>query len=93
MFVKNDAKRGKYPIGVYLRKSDNKFIAQISITKNKNKKRIFIGAFNTPKEVFYAYKIEKENLIKKVAKEEFDKGNIIEKCYDAMMNYEVEITD
>ena len=27
------------------------------------------------------------------AREEFDKGNIAKKCYNAMMNYQVEITD
>ena len=42
---------------------------------------------------FQLYKIRKENTIKQVAKEEYDKGNITKRCYDAMMKYKVEITD
>ena len=34
-----------------------------------------------------------EEYIKNVAQEEYSKGNIIEKCYNSMINYEVEITD
>lgn len=37
------------------------------------------------------YKEHMENKIKKVAKEEYDKGNISEQCYKAMMNYKYEI--
>ena len=37
--------------------------------------------------------MNKENLIKQIAQIEFDKGNITKVCYDAMMKYEVEITD
>ena len=37
--------------------------------------------------------MHKENLIKQVAKEEYSKGNITKQCYEAMMKYEVEITD
>ena len=35
------------------------------------------------------YKEYKEKQIKKVAKEEFEKGNISKQCYNAMMSYEV----
>ena len=37
------------------------------------------------------YKEHTENKIKKVAKEELINGNISEQCYQAMMNYEVDI--
>lgn len=37
------------------------------------------------------YKEHMGNKIKKVAKEELEKGNISEQCYQAMMKYEVEI--
>ena len=36
---------------------------------------------------------EEEKHIQNVAQEEFYKGNISKRCYDAMMNYEVTITD
>ena len=37
--------------------------------------------------------VNKEDLIKQVAEIEYAKGNITKQCYNAMMNYEVEITD
>lgn len=51
-------------------------------------------ALKTYKEkAFQEYKSYKENSIKKAAQEEYCNGNIIKKCYEAMMNYEVEIND
>lgn len=38
-------------------------------------------------------KKHKEEIIKRVAEDEYSKGRITKICYDAMMNYEVEITD
>jgi hypothetical protein len=55
--------------------------------------REYIGTYPTPEKAFYAYKQYKEKLIKQVAQIEFDNGNITKECYEAMMNYEVEITD
>ena len=37
--------------------------------------------------------LAKENLIKQIANIEYANGNIAENCYNAMMNYKVEITD
>ena len=53
----------------------------------------YLGEYKTPEKAFEMYKIYKEEYIKQVAQEEYDKGNITKKCYDAMMSYEVEITD
>ena len=53
----------------------------------------FIGRFNTPLEAFNAYKIAKENYIKELAEKYFQEGKITEKVYNALMKYEVEITD
>lgn len=89
LFVKNDTLRSELPIGV--RKSGSKFS---SYCQNPfTGKRDYIGIYFTPEEAFYAYKKYKENLIKEVARIEYSKGNITKKCYEAMMNYEVEITD
>jgi hypothetical protein len=52
-----------------------------------------LGVYQTINEAFHAYKRYKEYLIKSVAQIEYNKGNITKKCYEAMMNYEVEITD
>ena len=48
---------------------------------------------NSPEEAFLLYKKEKENYIKQIANEQYNIGNITKRCYDAMINYEVEITD
>ena len=58
---------------------------------NKEKSRVQIGTFNTPEEAFQAYKTAKEQYIKEVADKW--KGLISDKVYEAMYNYEVEITD
>lgn len=87
LFIKGDKMRGQFPIGVVRRR--NKYSASISINHNSK----YLGIYSTPEEAFQVYKNEKESHIKQVAQEEYEKGNIIKKCYDAMMKYEVEITD
>lgn len=89
LFTKRDATRGDLLIGVSKRK--DKFITKCCnpITN----KRDFLGAYDTQEEAFNVYKIYKEKIIKQIAQEEYDKGNITKKCYEAMMKYEVEITD
>lgn len=37
--------------------------------------------------------IGKEKTIKQIANKEFTSGNITKECYNAMLKYEVEITD
>lgn len=90
LFVKRKAERGKYPIGVtyrnygYIAKCNNPFTG----------KKEEIGWHNTSEGAFtWGYKPYKENIIKQVAQIEHDKGNITDKCYNAMMNYIVEIDD
>lgn len=73
--------RGNYPIGVT--KYRQKFIASL------NGKHICVE--NTPEEAFQAYKIAKEIHIKEIADKW--KGQITEKVYEALYNYQVEITD
>lgn len=97
LFTKTNAKRGEYPIGVTYKKKNRKFAAQISKLDNniKNTKHVIhIGLFDTPEEAFYAYKIEKEKYIKEVAdyyKNKYD--NFPRHIYEALYNYNVEITD
>lgn len=87
LLISCKANRGDLPIGVA--KNQNGFTAQIK----ENKKWKYIGYFNTVKEAFLAYKNEKEKYIKEVAQEYYDKGKITNRVYDALMKYEVEITD
>lgn len=85
LFLKSDAKRGKYPIGV--KKMGNNFQARVL----KNKKQFVIGTFKTSEEAFYAYKVAKELWIKEVADEW--KPLIKPNVYQAMYNYKIEIDD
>ena len=88
LLVKNTASRGNHLIGVCWCKRDKAFIAQV----NKNKGRSeCLGYFKTEIEAFNAYKQAKESFIKEQANKW--KGQIDERAYNALMKYEVEITD
>jgi len=87
LFIKRQNKRGEYPIGVILEKRTNRFISRVV----KNNIKIHLGIFNTPEEAFEAYKTAKEKHIKEVA--EKYKNQITEEVYEALYNYQVEITD
>ena len=86
LFTKGNSCRGALPIGVRKRKN-GKYLTQIT----KNSKNIHIGIFNTPEEAFQAYKVAKEDYIKKMADKWRDK--ISNRAYQALYNYQVEITD
>lgn len=89
LFLKREAERGKYPIGV--RDNGDGFVA---VCRNPFLNRsVEIGCYSTPEKAFYAYKKYKEDIIKQVAQVEYDNGNITKECYEAMMSYEVEIDD
>ena len=89
LFLKSDRIRGKYPIGVTYKTRDKVFEVQCRL----NGKEAYLGRCNTPEQGFLLYKKVKESYIKQVAQEEYNKGNITKRCYDAMMNYQVGITD
>lgn len=89
LFLKSNKSRGKYPIGVTYKTRDDIFEVQCNV----NGKETYLGRAKNPEQGFLIYKNYKENLIKQVAQEEYDKGNITKRCHEAMMNYEVEITD
>lgn len=99
LFTKTDKNRGKYPIGVYYKKKNKKFVAHVSkiINDKSNKKRKqqqYLGLYSTPEEAFMVYKVKKEKYIKEIAdmyKEKYE--NFPKDLYDALYNYEVEITD
>ena len=91
LFTKSDKIRGNTPIGVNEQK--NKFKAQCSVYdfENKKKKRIYLGLYETPEQAFEVYKKFKEKYIKQVA--DYYKDKIPQRLYQALSNYEVEITD
>lgn len=93
LFTKGDKHRfelGKEePIGVHYRYGKYRAICSDPfIGKNAH-----LGNYNTEIEAFNAYKEYKEMVIKKMAEQEYNVGHIDKRCYEAMMNYEVEITD
>jgi hypothetical protein len=87
LFVKADNIRGDLPIGVHHNRNRNCYASKLSIN-NKSK---YLGRFTDAQEAFNVYKMHKEAYIKEVADQY--KGSIPEKLYNAMMIYEVEITD
>ena len=56
-------------------------------------KTVQLGSYKTLQEAFEVYKKTKEIIIKSVAEIEYALGNISKKCYDAMLKYEIKITD
>ena len=88
MLIKRAASRGEHLIGVSWSKTNKAFKATVS--KNKGKSE-HLGIFKTEIEAFNAYKTAKEAFVKEQANKW--KDEIDDRAYNALMNYEVEITD
>ena len=91
LFTKRDNDRGSYPVGVTYHKGAKKYQAHCSV----NGKQTRLGLYNTIEEAFNAYKIAKEQEIKRIADDCVSKGYITKdsRLYNAMINYQVKITD
>ena len=87
IFTNGYIRRGEYPKGVSYKPKINKYIAQYQ----KDGVVTHIGTFKTVDEAFQAYKEAKEKYIKEKADKW--KDQIDPKVYEAMFNYQVEITD
>lgn len=83
MFTKSEAARGDLPIGVTLHKKRQIYGVKCS--------GYYVGEYKNIQDAFNAYKQFKENYIKQIANEYIHK--IPNQLYEAMINYEVEITD
>ena len=88
VLIKCTASRGEYLIGVHWSKKDKTFVARVNNSKGK---REYLGSFKTEIEAFNTYKIAKESYLKELANKW--KGEIDGRAYEALMSYEVEITD
>ena len=88
ILTKCTASRGEHPIGVCWNKTKKSFVAHVG--KNKGKPE-HLGYFKTEIEAFKAYKQAKEAFVKEQANRW--KGQIDDRAYNALMNYQVEITD
>lgn len=86
LFTNRRQHRGNTYIGVR-ENSNGRFVARACVGKRH------IGVYDTPQEAFYAYKFAKEQYIKELAEKYFQEGKITERVYNALMRYEVEITD
>lgn len=89
LFLKREAERGDYPIGVTYKNEG--FLASCHNPFTNKKEEL--GYYSTSEKAFQAYKVYKEDIIKQVAEVEYRADNITEECYQAMMDYEVEIDD
>lgn len=87
LFTKRQNCRGNLPIGVQFSESKKRYKAFFS----RGRKKKFLGCFGTKEDAFLAYKKAKEKWIKEVANKWKDK--LEPKVYEAMINYQVEITD
>lgn len=79
--------RGPYPLGVTIHEETGHYEAAC----NRDCKRIYLGVYKTPEAAFAAYKVEKEAYAKDLA--ERWKDQIDPRAYEALMKYEVNITD
>lgn len=87
LLLRNNAKRGLWPIGVSCERG--KFVAHCK--NGSGKKREYLGRYDTVEEAFAAYKKYKEQRIKDEA--EKWKDQIDPRAYAALLAYEVLITD
>ena len=87
LLVRSNATRGKYPLGVSYLTRLGMFEASVSLG-GRNKR---IGRFYNAQEAFYAYKEVKESHIKEVANKWKDRIDL--RVYNALMSWNIEITD
>ena len=84
--------RGKFLIGVTIDPHcPNKYWSQC--WNGLLKKNIYLGSYLEEHDAFMAYKDYKEKLIKEYADKAYKDKLISKKCYEALYNYKVEITD
>lgn len=77
------SKRGEYPVGVVYHKMAGKFMAGGNFG--------YFGLHSTPELAFYAYKVGKEHYVK--GRANAYKHVLDSRAYEALMRYEVSITD
>lgn len=85
--IKQNKKRGDFPVGVTYHKNTGNFVAQLSTATGRK----HVGAFNNVFDAFAAYKKAKETYLVELAEKWKDK--IDYRAYEALINYEVDIDD
>ena len=87
LLIKCDKSRGNCPIGVTYHKRDKIY----EVKCNNGKGSDYLGRFDNIYDAFYVYKVHKEKIIKQRADEY--KQYLPQNVYEALYNYQVEITD
>lgn len=87
LLLKSNSKRGETPIGVCYNKQSKKYGAYVQ----QKGSSVFLGYHLTAELAFNAYKVAKEYFIKEQANKW--RAQIDPRAYDALMAYEVSITD
>lgn len=82
--------RGKYPIGVYYKRQNNKFCVQCS-DGSKSGKQTYLGLYSSIEEAFLVYKEFKEGVIKRLSDEY--KYYLDPLTYIKLQNYEITMED
>lgn len=91
ILIKSNSIRGKYPVGVVEDKRRGVFEASCRVEDRKTQ---FLGYYKTPEEAFSVYKIFKEAHIKEVTNDWVASGKVLDpRAYQALVNYEINITD
>jgi len=88
-FCKSDKTRGDCVIGVSICPRNGTFRATCSDPFTN--KKIFLGRHGKETDAFHAYKIYKETKLKELAL--YYSGKLDERVINALLNYQVEITD
>ncbi len=91
ILVKRDKLRGVLPVGVSWSKKRLAYIAACNVEEGGKRKSKNLGGFSSPYEAFQAYKNCKEVCIKQAAEQYA--YQIDSRAYNALLNYEVSITD
>ena len=91
LFIKCDKSRGESVIGTSPFRGKYVAYCHVFNPETGKSKREHLGYYDTELEAFQVYKYYKERNIKEVA--DYYKGLIPERLYDALYDYEVEITD
>lgn len=92
LVINGKSTRGEYPIGIYYKKKNEQYCAQLNkgIVDGKRNNE-YIGLFSNIESAFLAYKVRKERYIKEIA--DMYKDQIPTKLYNALYAWEVNIDD
>ncbi len=88
LLIKSDTIRGEHPIGVSYDSRDHVYRAYC---KDGSYNMKHLGFFDCAESAFNVYKVYKEALIRRVATDH--KSSIDPRVFDALMSYEVSISD